>query len=254
MSHSAANMYQTTSYVEDYLDCIESLPNDLQRSVSQIREIDNTYQSVLREIKQLYETLVTKDLDNHNKRRTLIHLHRCLIQSQELGDEKLQFASQISEIVENRLRQMNMNRTHLEIMEKPEHPPDPPPKTKKAAPAVIEQEAPAEKASKRLRRGRNSDVKEKDNHRMPQQNDNNPKAKKKKRNKAKERDILPIDPPIDPNEPTYCLCQQVSYGDMVGCDNKDCPYEWFHFGCVGLSSKPKGKWYCPKCLPEVKKK
>ena len=23
----------------------------------------------------------------------------------------------------------------------------------------------------------------------------------------------------DPNEPRYCLCNQVSYGDMVACDN-----------------------------------
>lgn len=25
----------------------------------------------------------------------------------------------------------------------------------------------------------------------------------------------------DPNEPRYCLCNQVSYGEMVGCDNRD---------------------------------
>lgn len=25
----------------------------------------------------------------------------------------------------------------------------------------------------------------------------------------------------DPNEPRYCLCNQVSYGDMVACDNID---------------------------------
>lgn len=25
----------------------------------------------------------------------------------------------------------------------------------------------------------------------------------------------------DPNEPRYCLCNQVSYGDMVACDNAD---------------------------------
>ena len=25
----------------------------------------------------------------------------------------------------------------------------------------------------------------------------------------------------DPNEPRYCLCNDVSYGDMVGCDNAD---------------------------------
>lgn len=31
----------------------------------------------------------------------------------------------------------------------------------------------------------------------------------------------PIDWQNDPNEPRYCLCNQVSYGDMVGCDNDD---------------------------------
>jgi hypothetical protein len=25
----------------------------------------------------------------------------------------------------------------------------------------------------------------------------------------------------EPNEPRYCLCNQVSYGDMVACDNPD---------------------------------
>lgn len=24
----------------------------------------------------------------------------------------------------------------------------------------------------------------------------------------------------DPNEPRYCICNQVSYGDMVACDNE----------------------------------
>ena len=27
--------------------------------------------------------------------------------------------------------------------------------------------------------------------------------------------------PVDPNEPTYCVCQQVSYGEMIGCDNTE---------------------------------
>ncbi|KAI4860938.1 inhibitor of growth proteins N-terminal histone-binding-domain-containing protein [Hypoxylon rubiginosum] len=45
----------------------------------------------------------------------------------------------------------------------------------------------------------------------------------------------------------YCLCQHVSYGDMVACDNPDCPYEWFHWTCVGLKSEPEGRWYCPTC-------
>ena len=32
---------------------------------------------------------------------------------------------------------------------------------------------------------------------------------------------MELDLPVDPNEPTYCLCNQVSYGEMVACDNPD---------------------------------
>ncbi len=64
-----------------------------------------------------------------------------------------------------------------------------------------------------------------------------------------------LDMPIDENEPTYCLCKQVSYGEMIGCDNNECDIEWFHLGCVGLTfhTKPKGKWYCPICIEKRKK-
>lgn len=48
-------------------------------------------------------------------------------------------------------------------------------------------------------------------------------------------------------QPTYCICEKISYGVMICCDNDLCPIEWFHFGCVSLSRKPKGKWYCPNC-------
>lgn len=52
----------------------------------------------------------------------------------------------------------------------------------------------------------------------------------------------------------YCLCQNVSFGDMVACDNDDCPYEWFHWNCVGLKSEPTGRWYCPICRENKSKK
>ncbi|EPQ25856.1 uncharacterized protein PFL1_06531 [Pseudozyma flocculosa PF-1] len=54
---------------------------------------------------------------------------------------------------------------------------------------------------------------------------------------------------IDPNEPRYCYCDQPSFDEMVACDNDDCPREWFHYGCVGLTASPKGKWYCRFCAP-----
>lgn len=53
---------------------------------------------------------------------------------------------------------------------------------------------------------------------------------------------------VDQDERTYCYCDAVSYGDMIGCDNDDCPREWFHLACTGMTSAPKGKWYCDDCL------
>lgn len=58
----------------------------------------------------------------------------------------------------------------------------------------------------------------------------------------------------DPNEPRYCFCNDVSYGEMVGCDNNDCPSEWFHYPCVGLTQAPKGKWFCPQCTTTMKRR
>ncbi|XXG96635.1 hypothetical protein Hte_002923 [Hypoxylon texense] len=83
---------------------------------------------------------------------------------------------------------------------------------------------------------------------------------------------------IDPEEPRYCLCNRVSFGTMIQCDNVDvsttkttpapardntrthpeklttthvqnCKQEWFHLECVGLSEIPARttKWYCPDC-------
>ncbi len=45
----------------------------------------------------------------------------------------------------------------------------------------------------------------------------------------------------------YCICHSVSYGNMVACDNDDCPHEWFHWSCVGVKQEPVGKWFCPDC-------
>jgi hypothetical protein len=49
---------------------------------------------------------------------------------------------------------------------------------------------------------------------------------------------------IDADEPTYCYCNGVSYGEMVACDADGCAKEWFHLDCVGLKVAPKGNGTC----------
>ncbi|KAL1749178.1 hypothetical protein HDZ31DRAFT_79039 [Schizophyllum fasciatum] len=55
----------------------------------------------------------------------------------------------------------------------------------------------------------------------------------------------------DEDKKTYCYCNQVSFGDMVGCDNADCPKQWYHLSCVGLDEAPEGDWYCNECSAKV---
>ncbi|XP_002741322.1 inhibitor of growth protein 1-like [Saccoglossus kowalevskii] len=233
-----------TAYVEDYLDCVESLPNDLQRNISQMREIDCQYRGVLNEMDYFYSMYQKKDIDGLAKKRYLIQLQRALVRSQELGDEKLQLCSQMADLVENSTRKLELDFDQLESgNEKGNH-------------VEAKTEHHHERTGKRSRRQRNHDHKEKDKDVSVAAVGSEKKvAKKKKRSKAKEREreASPPEIVIDPNEPTYCLCNQVSYGEMIGCDNDECVIEWFHFNCVGLTSKPKGKWYCPKCTPERKK-
>lgn len=71
---------------------------------------------------------------------------------------------------------------------------------------------------------------------------------------------------IDPNEPKYCICDDVSYGAMISCDNNvslslqahdpsandlQCDKEWFHLPCMNMTEDDipsrRAKWYCPDC-------
>ena len=56
----------------------------------------------------------------------------------------------------------------------------------------------------------------------------------------------------------YCYCGRrgEDYDDMIGCDNKDCPIEWFHYSCLKITQNdvPKGKYFCPECHKAKKTK
>eukprot|EP00730_Choanoeca_flexa_P015236 TRINITY_DN6951_c0_g1_i2.p1 TRINITY_DN6951_c0_g1~~TRINITY_DN6951_c0_g1_i2.p1 ORF type:complete len:261 (+),score=77.30 TRINITY_DN6951_c0_g1_i2:82-864(+) len=54
-------------------------------------------------------------------------------------------------------------------------------------------------------------------------------------------------------EETYCVCKGPSYGQMIGCDDDNCPIEWYHYKCVGLTEEPKGDWYCFLCTERRKR-
>ncbi|VDM95823.1 unnamed protein product [Thelazia callipaeda] len=54
----------------------------------------------------------------------------------------------------------------------------------------------------------------------------------------------------DSDRRVWCFCREKGYGSMIACDNPTCRYEWFHYGCVNVTEKPKGRWYCSECAPK----
>ncbi|XP_073434296.1 inhibitor of growth protein 2 [Dendrobates tinctorius] len=249
-SLGGADESQLVTYVEDYLECIEALPLEIQRTVTVLREIDTKYRDALREVDEVYEKHLHEG-DPHQKKRLLQQLQRALIVTQELGDDKIQLVTQVFELVENRTKQID---AHCKGYFDPDE-------NEKSTEKIKVDSSPAERTTRRPRRQRNSESRDlclmvngTDDLDDPPKEKKPKSSKKKKRTKHKqERDVSPIPFAIDPNEPTYCLCNQVSYGEMIGCDNEECAIEWFHFSCVGLTYKPKGKWYCPDCRGDNEK-
>lgn len=49
-------------------------------------------------------------------------------------------------------------------------------------------------------------------------------------------------------ESEFCSCgKYIPDAAMIGCDAKECPYQWYHYSCVGIVVPPDGEWLCPIC-------
>jgi hypothetical protein len=74
-----------------------------------------------------------------------------------------------------------------------------------------------------------------------------------KRRKSSQQRQTQKDETEEEEEETYCICKEISYGEMICCDNNECKIQWFHFGCVGLKIKPKRglNWYCSDCKNQL---
>uniref|UniRef100_W5MI41 Inhibitor of growth protein n=1 Tax=Lepisosteus oculatus TaxID=7918 RepID=W5MI41_LEPOC len=236
----------TAMYLEHYLDSIENLPCELQRNFTLMRELDNRTEEKKAEIDQLAAEYIAnvRNLASEQRVEHLQKIHSAYNKCKEYSDDKVQLAMQTYEMVDKHIRRLDADlaRFEADLKEKLE---------------VSGYESPDGRG---LKKGRSQKDKRGSRGRGRKGSDDDSPKKKKMKNSPDYNDsILAVHPsdvldmPVDPNEPTYCLCHQVSYGEMIGCDNPDCPIEWFHFACVDLTTKPKGKWYCPRCIQDRKK-
>jgi inhibitor of growth protein 4 len=244
-------------YLEHYLDSLENLPVELQRNFTLMRDLDVRTQDLLKEIdRQATHYLKNvRQLPSDQRTDLVDKVQKMFNRTKEYGDDKVQLAIQTYEQVDKHIRRLDADLARFEAELKDK--------------ALGAHSSDSDTTARK--KGRRTEKADKKKGRKAASSDEEiPKsARKKQKTQAVPELQFPVlsalplsithpsdvlDMPVDPNEPTYCLCHQVSYGEMIGCDNPDCPIEWFHFACVGLTSKPKGKWFCPKCIVERKKK
>lgn len=281
-------------YLEHYLDGLEHLPNELKRNFTLMRDLDSRAQVLMKSIdekanefmKQLANS--KENFPDDVKKEKLRAIQELFNKAKEFGDDKVQLAIQTYELVDKHIRRLDSDLARFEgeiqdktlnAREKSEET-----VTKKGGRKKVKDgksSAKKKRAHSSEDEGRatggsgagasgsaagNTSTNGKGKNTKKQKVNQEEKGRKGNKKNAELDDSAQdgghgtphpsdvLDMPVDPNEPTYCLCHQVSYGEMIGCDNPDCPIEWFHFACVGLTTKPKGKWFCPKCSQDRKKK
>ncbi|CAG5116312.1 unnamed protein product [Candidula unifasciata] len=245
----------TAMYLEHYLDSLDLLPAEMQRNFHLMSDLDQRSQDLMKKIDKAATDYLSKVRHMSPDKRTnqLNHIESMFMKNREYGDDKVSLAMQTYEMVDKHIRKLDSELARFEADLKD--------KSSGHKNSITEA-----KVTTAQKKGEKEKKKRKSN--KDDFEDEIPKKKKKKGLFADEETEIEalspfplsthpsdvLDMPVDPNEPTYCLCNQVSYGEMIGCDNPDCPIEWFHFACVQLKTKPKGKWYCPRCQEDRKKK
>ncbi|EEF36929.1 PHD finger protein ING2 isoform X1 [Ricinus communis] len=259
---------RTGVYVDDYLEYASTLPAELQRLLNTIRELDERSHSMINQTRQ--QTKYCLGLAQSSKRGNGNNYHNSINEEDDavermkkdieanqdnalsLCTEKVLLARQAHDLIDSHIKRLDEDLNYFAEDLKHEG------KISPDEPAVLPpQPIIVPKLEKR-----------KSFYGTPQSKRIDYREREWDRERDRDFELMPppgskkdfsipadVDQPIDPNEPTYCVCHQVSFGDMIACDNENCQGgEWFHYACVGLTSETrfKGKWYCPTCrmLPQ----
>ncbi|OAY75623.1 PHD finger protein ING2-like isoform X1 [Ananas comosus] len=246
---------RTGVFVDDYLEYSSTLAGELQRLLSTMRELDERAQGTISQTKEQTKHCLgmlsygSEKLNHENDETAFEKIKKEIETSQEnalsLCTEKVLLAQQAYNLIESHIKRLDEDLAQFaeDLKQEGKIPPDEP-AILPPLPVVTRDEkrkggyiTPQSKRLKErewgVERGMDLDL-------MP------PPGSNKKSTPAS----VDVDQSIDPNEPTYCICHQVSYGDMIACDNENCEGgEWFHYSCVGLTPETrfKGKWFCPTC-------
>jgi len=249
---------------KNYDNIMKQLPPDGQRQASRYYEIDCRHSQILKKLTNL--TKNTKDFTSSDEQR----MKKLLVESLELADKKVHISECVLDMVEKDIVNLNMNFKEFEtstllctnksnkntkrLLKLSSHKKIDSDSNDLLNTDNSNKKRPKRNITKTTTTTSNKSVENNanlDRKSSTYKNINNTTSNKKSNAKSsKNKKVVSESESSDSDngsQPTYCICEKISYGDMVCCDNDICPIEWFHFGCVSLRKKPKGKWYCPRC-------
>ncbi|GAQ84154.1 FYVE/PHD zinc finger-containing protein [Klebsormidium nitens] len=245
---------RTGIYLEDFHEYVSSLPPELQRLLSTMRELDEraaTLQDAVRAQCSAVLALPPLQFQRDDPEAVeLVETMRRKIEAEQehclgLATEKVLLAQQATELITSQIARLDEDLGSFEedlkvegklsdfaftpVSFEKKRPPAPPPQ-----PTSARKQDPA-----------------------PEYDDREPERPRAPaitvRRKSQPSQPSPgvvnaANPGGGDPQDSFCICGGQSYGDMVQCDNEDCKGGvWFHYSCVGLNQAPRNKWYCPAC-------
>ncbi|XP_059647319.1 PHD finger protein ING2-like isoform X2 [Cornus florida] len=243
---------RTGVFVDDYLEYASTLPAELQRVLNTVRELDDRSQAMVNQTRQ--QTRYCLGLASQGSKKGNGEADEAASEKmrKEIEANQDNALSLCTEKIDSHVKRLDedLNNFAEDLKQEGKIPPD--------EPAILPPLAIVPKNEKR-----------KSFYGTPQLKRLDYTDRDWDRERDRDFELMPppstlrkdfaapidVELPVDPNEPTYCVCHQVSFGDMIACDNENCQGgEWFHYACVGLTPETRfrGKWYCPTCrlLPQ----
>ncbi|MQL71210.1 hypothetical protein Taro_003541 [Colocasia esculenta] len=218
---------RTGVFVDDYLEYASTLPAELQRLLSTMRELDERSQSMINQSRD--QTKYFLGLHSHGLKKVsyeddesvLEKVRKDIEANQEnalsLCTEKVLLARQAYDLIDGHIKRLDEDlKQFAEDLKQEGKIPVDEPTTLPPLSIIVKDEK--RRSGFLTPQSKRPDFREND---WDRERDRDlelmPPPGSHKKNVLTSMDI---DQP-DPNEPTYCVCHQVSFGDMIACDNEN---------------------------------
>lgn len=254
------------AYLEDFLEQIDVLPTQIKGKFAEMREMDDRAVSFMADADKAVAEVLRKASVKAPSTEALKKAYQDVIALQgkavACAGQKVDAAEQAFQVVDEVIRNIDDNLREFEAQLRkdgrwPSANTDKPPRQSATASAAASAAAassttaaarntvdPTTNATATHKTRRSTGA----NSRAGSGSQAGGRASSTKAQKTEDKPVPMSDKPVvDPNEPKYCYCEEISYGEMVACDNDDCERKWFHFQCVGLTVAPEGNWLCREC-------